>query len=138
MKFKTLYGAERKLRYAHKYRVSWGKSSRSKFQTEIKNILYPYWKDHIVFEEFPVVSTQLTLDFYDATLRVAIEVQGRQHSEYVKFFHGGSKLNFIAQLKRDKEKCDFCELNGIQLIEIHDKDDIENLRKFLKGEIEWE
>jgi hypothetical protein len=131
MIFKTLYGSTRKLKKASAYRVDWLKGSRSKFQKRIKNILYSYWENHIVFEEFPIVGTRLTLDFYNATLNIAIEVQGRQHTEYVEFFHGKSKLNYLKQLKRDQDKLNFCEINDISLVEIHDEDDVEYLRKML-------
>jgi len=96
MRFKTILGSAKTLRHAHKYRIDWEKKSRSKFQTRIKNIVNPYWSSHIVFEEFPVVSTRLSLDIYNETLKVAIEVQGRQHTKYVKFFHGPSKLSYLA------------------------------------------
>jgi len=79
------------------------------------------------------VGSRLSLDFYNATLNVAVEVQGTQHTKYVEFFHGKSKLNFIKQLKRDQDKLNFCEINGINLIEIHDEQDIENLFDFLRS-----
>jgi hypothetical protein len=135
MIFKTLYGSNKKLRKASSYRVNWLKGSRSKFQKRIKNIIYPYWEKHIVFEEFPIVGTRLSLDFYNATLNIAIEVQGRQHTEYVEFFHGKSKLNYLKQLKRDQDKLDFCNLNQISLLEIHDEEDVEYLRKMLANEL---
>jgi len=135
MIFKTLYGSKKKLRKASSYRVNWLKGSRSKFQKRIKNIIYPYWEKHIVFEEFPIVGTRLSLDFYNATLNIAIEVQGRQHTEYVEFFHGKSKLNYLKQLKRDQDKLDFCNLNQISLLEIHDEEDVEYLRKMLANEL---
>jgi len=133
MIFKTLYGSRKKLKKASSYRIKWEENSRSKFQKRIKDILESYWKHHIVFEEFPIVGSKLSLDFYNATLNVAIEVQGAQHTKYVEFFHGKNKLNFIKQLKRDQDKLNFCEINGINLIEIHDEQDIENLYDFLRS-----
>ena len=73
----------------------------------------------------------MTLDFYNATLNIAIEVQGRQHTEYVEFFHGKSKMNYLKQLKRDQDKHNFCEINNIMLIEIHDEEDMDYLRQML-------
>lgn len=133
MIFKTLYGSTKKLRKASAYRIKWEKDSRSKFQKRIKDILQSYWRSHIVFEEFPIVGSRLSLDFYNATLNIAVEVQGLQHTKYVEFFHGKSKLNFIKQLKRDQDKLNFCEINNIELIEIHDEQDIENLCDFLRS-----
>lgn len=85
--------------------------------------LQEYWKDHIVFEEFPVAGTRLSLDFYNANKRIAIEVQGRQHTEYVPFFHR-TKTNYLSQLRRDQQKLDFCQLNNIHLIEVYDGDEL--------------
>ena len=131
MIFRTLFGSTKKLKKASSYRVAWAKDSRSKFQKKVKNILYAYWENHIVFEEFPIVGTRLTLDYYNATLNIAIEVQGRQHTEYVEFFHGKSKMNYLKQLKRDQDKLNFCEINNIMLIEIHDEEDMDYLRQTL-------
>jgi hypothetical protein len=58
---------------------------------------------------------------------VAIEVQGAQHTKYVKFFHGNYKNNYIAQLDRDNQKLKFCEINDINLIEIYEKDKLSEL-----------
>ena len=38
--------------------IKWNKKSRSKFQTTIKFYLQPFWKRHVVYEEFPVVGTR--------------------------------------------------------------------------------
>ena len=80
---------------------------------------------HIVFEEFPVAGTKLTLDLYNANKKIAVEVQGKQHTKYVPFFHQGNKANYISQLKRDQDKLSFCKLNDITLIEIYESDTID-------------
>ena len=86
------------------------------------DFLKDYWFNHVTFEEFPVVGTRLSLDFYNANKRVAVEVQGSQHTKYNKFFHGGHKSNYLEQLKRDQIKAEFCEVNDIILVEIYDSD----------------
>ena len=58
----------------------------SKRQKAVKDFLKDYWYHHVTFEEFPVVGTRLSLDFYNANKRVAVEVQGAQHTKYNKFF----------------------------------------------------
>ena len=122
MKFKTLSGAIRRVSKIKKHLIDWDSKSRSKFQFNVKQFLEPYWNRHVVFEEFPVVGTKMSLDFFNANKKVAIEVQGAQHTKYVKFFHGGYKNNYIAQLDRDNQKLKFCEINEITLIEIYEKD----------------
>ncbi len=123
MKFKTLDGKERTLRNAKSYIINWDKKSRSKFQFDVKKFLKKYWQEDVVFEEVKVVGTRLTLDFLNATKKVAIEVQGHQHFSYVKFFHG-NRINYLNQIKRDYKKIEFCELNGIKLVEIYPKDEL--------------
>ena len=124
MRFKTLTGATRTVKKAKNYLIDWEGKSRSKIQYNAKQFLKKYWSNHIVFEEFPVAGTKLSLDFYNANKKIAVEVQGKQHTKYVPFFHGKNKINYINQLKRDQDKLKFCELNDIQLVEIYDGDEI--------------
>jgi very-short-patch-repair endonuclease len=123
MKFVDLYGKTRNLKNAKKYLIDWDKPSRSKFQTQVKKFLQSYWQHDVVFEEFRVVGTRLSLDFYNANKKVAIEVQGAQHTKYVKFFHK-NMFKYSDQLKRDEKKLQFCELNKIKLAEVYPKDKI--------------
>lgn len=123
MQFITLTNKKRKPKNLQKYLINWGTDSRSKFQTQVKKFLKNYWLHNVVFEEFPIVGTRLSLDFYNANKKIAIEVQGRQHTNYIKFFHQ-TRANFLSQLKRDQKKEKFCELNGITLVTIYEKDDI--------------
>jgi|TARA_R100000008_G_scaffold50674_1_gene30318 hypothetical protein len=123
MKFVDAYGKERNLKNAKKYLIDWTKPSRSKFQTAVKKFLYKYWKNDVVFEEFRVVGTRLSLDFYNANKKIAIEVQGAQHTKFVKFFHK-NRFKYSDQLKRDEKKLDFCKANDIKLAEVYPQDEI--------------
>lgn len=123
MKFKTLSGSTAELRNAKKYLVDWSGKSKSKFQLSVRDFLYPYWKSDIVFEEFKLVGTRLSFDLYNANKKIAIEVQGAQHTKYVKFFHG-NRMKYLEQLKRDDKKFRFCEINDINLVEIYPNDKI--------------
>lgn len=124
MRFNTLTGATRTVKKAKKYLIDWDSPSRSKIQFQTKQFLKKYWSKHIVFEEFPVAGTKLSLDFYNANKKIAVEVQGKQHTKYVPFFHGKNKINYLNQLKRDQDKLKFCEANDIQLIEVYQDDEI--------------
>lgn len=101
-----------------KYIINWKKKSRSKYQENVKYSLRPFWKNHIVYEEFPVVGTKMTLDIVNLTKRVALEIQGEQHTQHNKFFHGDSKIPFWDQLDRDSKKKEWCDLNKLRLVEI--------------------
>jgi len=130
LRFKTLTGAERNIIGINKYLIKWNAKSRSKFQKSVKDFLKPYWNRHVVFEEFPVAGTRMTLDFYNANKKIAVEVQGAQHTKHVPFFHGKYKNNYLMQLKRDNLKYDFCELNDIKLVEIYETDKLS--KRFFK------
>ena len=119
MKFKTLTGLERRIKKPNKYLIDWETKSKSKIQFKTKRYLHKYWGSHIVFEEFPVAGTRLTFDFFNASEKIAVEVQGQQHTKYTPFFHGKYKINYIDQLRRDKQKYDFCKINGIKLVEVY-------------------
>jgi hypothetical protein len=133
MKFKTLTGTQRRIQNIRKYLINWEKKSKSNFQFKTKKFLKKYWLNHVVFEELPVAGTKLSLDFYNANEKVAVEVQGEQHTKFVKFFHG-TKANYVDQLRRDAQKKEFCVINNIKLVEIHPKDKI-NRSLFKKFDI---
>ena len=110
MKFFDVNGKERNLKNAKKYLIDWEKPSRSKFQTTVK--------------QFRVVGSRLSLDFYNANKKIAVEVQGAQHTKFVKFFHK-NRFKYAEQLKRDMQKFDFCKANEIKLAEIYPQDEIQ-------------
>lgn len=123
---------KRKLRL-DKYKVDWEAESKSKFQKRVKDYLYPFWKNHLVYEECKVAGTRLSFDLYNHTVGVVVECQGRQHETHIEFFHGkgiAGKLNYREQLRRDDYKMDFCDINDILFVQIYEKD---NLTKGLFG-----
>ena len=105
-----------------KFRIKWNGKSASKIQFKTKQFLEKYWKNHIVYEEFPVYGTKLRVDIINFTKKIAIEVQGRQHSSFNKFFHKNSVSNYLNSIKRDYEKRKWLELNNFKIIEIEEKD----------------
>lgn len=124
MIFLTTAGREQKLKNSSRYLIDWDKKCRSKIQKKVKDLLYPHWIADIVFEEMPVLGTRMTLDFYNANRKMAVEVDGNQHYQYNKFFHSNSRQNFLSQLQRDEKKEYFCEINQIRLVRILEKDTI--------------
>jgi hypothetical protein len=106
----------------NKYLIQWNKPCRSQIQFKVKHFLQPFWERMIVAEEVPLVGSRLTLDIFNATLKIAIEVQGKQHTTYNPFYHRNSSANFLSQIKRDFRKVQFCELNNIKLIEIMEEE----------------
>lgn len=121
MTFIDLRGKKKSIKKSSKYLADWDRKTRSKFQDAVKQFLRPYWHNHFVFEELPIVGSRMTLDFYNASYRVALEVQGRQHQSFVQHFQK-TRSNFVSQIKRDLDKHKFCEANNILLVEIYEKD----------------
>ena len=112
-----------KVKKIYRYVIDWDAESKSKFQFSVKQYLKRYWKNDIVFEEFPIPKTRLSIDFYNCSKKIAVEVQGNQHREYVPYFHGDQhRVKFLQQLKRDDDKMKFCENNDIILVEIYPED----------------
>jgi len=61
---------------------------------------------------------RLFFDFFIKELWVAVEVQGRQHTEFVKHFHG-DRDGFIKSKRRDNLKREYCETAEVDLIAIN-------------------
>lgn len=121
MKFKNLKGREINLAIKP-YLIDWDGKERSKIQFKVKKFLQPFWKNHVVLSELRIVSTRMTIDIFNVTLGIAIEVQGKQHIQYNEHFHRGSAANFRSQIRRDNDKVLFCEKNNFVLVEIFEDD----------------
>ncbi len=114
----------------NKYRIDWNKPSRSKIQFAAKQLLKQVWETNIVYEEFPCFGSLLKVDFYNATKKIAVEVNGEQHAKF-HYFHGGSRMNYLESIKRDFQKRKWLELNDIKLVEVI-KEEIDNPKKFFE------
>ena len=55
------------------------------------------------------------LDFYIPITKIAVEVHGKQHYEFNVFFHA-NRMDFRMQENRDKDKIEWCSINGILLV----------------------
>jgi len=96
----------------------------SKGETECRRVLEkvfgrPFNKIRPNFLNNPVTDGghNLELDCYDHDLRLGIEYHGKQHYEYVPYFHK-NKEAFYNQKYRDELKKRMCKDNGIVLIEV--------------------
>ena len=105
-----------------KYLIDWDGKSRSKIQFSVKQFLKSFWKNQIVYEEFPVYGTRLKVDILNATKKIAIEVQGKQQSQFNKFYHKNSASNYLSSIKRDVQKREWLELNNFKILEIEQED----------------
>jgi hypothetical protein len=105
-----------------KYLINWEGKSRSKLQYKFKQFFYPYWKNHIVYEEFPVYGSMLKVDLLNATKKIAVEIQGNQHESFNKFFHDNSRLKYLQSIKRDVKKVKWLEMNEFKFLELYEND----------------
>lgn len=69
-------------------------------------------------------SEVLFLDFYIPLLKKVIEVHGEQHYKFVAHYHSNA-LGFIRHKKRDSDKKEWCELNGLEYIELPFNENLE-------------
>jgi len=101
-----------------KYLIKWDKPSKSKLQFQVKQFFKPFWSACICYEEFPVYGTQLKVDILNATLRIAVEVNGPQHSEF-HYFHGGEPMRYLDSFMRDENKTVWLEKNNFKFLVIN-------------------
>lgn len=64
---------------------------------------------------------KLFVDFVLEQMSLAIEVQGRQHTEFVPHFHGGAD-GFRKQKHRDGVKAEALAIAGYALLQIHESE----------------
>jgi len=121
MKLYDIRGKARN-RTVTKYLIDWDGKSRSKLQFNAKQFFKTYWQNHVVYEEFPVYGTRMKVDIVNATKKIAVEVNGEQHDNFNKFFHGDSRAKYLQSIKRDVQKANWLEQNNFLIIYIYKKD----------------
>ena len=132
MKFKTLEGREVSLEVlASRYPMRSAGTSRSQSQFRLGELIrLIYGPNAMILEEFPVIGTRMSFDFYLPHHDIAFEFQGRQHIEYVHHYHRDQKT-FERQKVCDRNKRRWCVLNDIDLVEVFDNhistDDLRSL-----------
>ena len=77
----------------------------------------------------------LELDIYNDELKIAVEYNGRQHYEYVPYFHR-TRESFNNQKQRDFIKRLLCEKHGIFLIEVPYNVKINDIEPYILSELE--
>ena len=102
----------------NRFLIKWNGKSKSLLQSRTKKFLKPFWEQFIVYEEFPVYGTLLKVDILNASLRIAIEVQGQQHTEF-HYFHNKSPNTYLQSIKRDVKKLEWLEKNKFHIVEIN-------------------
>ncbi len=109
----------------------------SKLERETRSILeelfgVPFKKRRPDFLENPVTGCNLELDCYNKDLKLGVEVNGRQHYQFIPFFHKTHE-KFRLQQYKDELKKRMCKDNGVEIISV--PYNVKNTRKFLIDEI---
>ena len=104
----------------------------SKLSDKTKDFLKEIFPHNPIYEEryIKYKGTRLFFDFYIKEMNVLIEVQGRQHDEFVKHFHV-DREGFVDSKKRDNLKKEYCEETGSVLIEVRSEKEL-NKEEFIK------
>jgi len=91
----------------------------------ILNNMFPANPHKRVFLEHYVKykGSRLFFDFYIKELSVFIEVQGRQHVQFVKHFHGTID-SFYKQKIRDNFKIEYVQEHNQCLVRIYDTEEV--------------
>lgn len=94
----------------------------------------PFTKIRPDFLKNPITKENLELDCYNADLKIGVEYNGRQHYDFIPFFHK-TKETFRNQQYRDELKRRMCKNNGIFLIEIPYTVKVEDIESFIREKI---
>jgi len=90
-----------------------------------------YGQQAMILEEFPVVGERLWLDFLLLHHNLAFEYQGAQHDKFSKFFHGDKK-GFQKSKIRDERKRQWCEINGLVLVEVRGNPTVADVQRMIQ------
>lgn len=83
---------------------------------ELLKEIFPFNR---IFEEvaLPGCKNVLFGDFHVVNEFMIVEVQGQQHYQFSKFFHG-SKIGYNRSLNRDNRKKEWCRINNFYFVEL--------------------
>ena len=105
-----------------KANIIWDKKVASAPQFIVKTFLQPFWKFDQVVEEFYIPGSKLRLDLFNINKKIAVEISpDGYHVHYNPWLHK-DRLKFLAKVKNDENKRNWCTRNDIRLIELYDED----------------
>lgn len=100
--------------------ISKNHQKKSSYHVQARDMIKKIYPTMQILEEIPInvrKSEILYLDFYLPLSKKCIEVHGEQHYEFTPFYHA-NKMAFLKAQKRDRDKKEWCEINGIAYIEL--------------------
>lgn len=109
---------------------------KSSLHIEARQVIKDSYPTLQLLEEVPIPlrkNETLYLDFYLPLKKICIEVHGEQHYKFVPFYHS-NQLNYLKSQKRDREKKEWCEINGIKYIVLPYDQKIETWRDIVTND----
>lgn len=111
-------------------------STESKGEQECRRVLQmlyrrPFTKQRPKWLNNSVTNNNLELDCFNDELKLAVEYQGRQHYEFIPFFHK-TKEHFRNGQYRDDMKRRLCRDNGVRLVEVPYTVKTEHIEEYLR------
>lgn len=106
----------------NKYLINWSENGASKLETRFKELIFPYWRNQIILEQLRIPGSLLRVDFLNCNKKLAVEINGPQHDKFNPHFHKNSRVNFASSIRRDIKKINWCEKNGITVLELVEDD----------------
>jgi very-short-patch-repair endonuclease len=94
--------------------------NKSSYHLNARQLLKQIFPTLQILEEVPINVRKneiLYLDFYLPLKKICIEVHGEQHYKFIPFYHK-TLLDFSKAKKRDTEKQEWCQTNGISYISL--------------------
>lgn len=104
-------------KYTNKKRLS-----TSSYHAIARDVIAETFTGYTTYEEVKLPGSTpsyrksvLYLDFFIPNLKMGVEVHGRQHFEYIPFFHK-DRMGYAKAQARDRDKKQWCEINDIELV----------------------
>lgn len=107
--------------YNYKWKInSVEREHKSDLHKNAAVLLKNIFKTSLICEEVQIMvkkNKYLYLDFFLPLYKLAIEIDGQQHTKYNNFFYK-TPLNFFKQKINDNLKISWCNMNNITLIRL--------------------
>lgn len=94
----------------------------------------PFPKRRPDFLRNHVTGANLEIDCYCEDLKIGIEYNGKQHYQYIPYFHA-SKDAFYTTKYRDEMKARLCKENGVNLIIVPYTVAVNDIEEYLKHKL---
>ena len=121
MKIIDFQNRERKISIK-KYLVDYDKSSKSKFQFNVKQFFKTFWQYDAVCEEFRIPGCLLRIDLINFDKKIAVECQSMIHDNFSTHFHK-TRSAFLKSWRRDESKQKWIEdVIQFKFLEIYPED----------------